>query len=388
MHILLGITGGIAAYKSCILLREFQKAGHLVKVIMTDASQNFIGEKTFESLTEDQVYTSDWLKRTQGNAHIHLARWADIFIIAPATANSLYACAHGKADDLLGTVFLAFDKPVFFAPAMNTKMLEQPAVIQNMNTLKTRGHIMLDPQSGELACKEVGPGKMMEPEDIFRLVLQTHFSPSKLLNLKIVITAGPTREYIDPVRFISSPSTGAMGFCIAQACLKRGAQVILIHGPTQLNYSGESISVVSAQEMFEAVKKNTPCHIFIGAAAVADYAPLNQSKSKAKKSKQDFNLTLTRTRDIISHVASNKLAKKLTVGFAAQTERVVEHATEKRKAKKMDIIVGNHVFESQKGFGDTPNTFHIITKNSHDIYENMSKNIFAQELCNTLESCL
>ncbi|MCB1197782.1 MAG: bifunctional phosphopantothenoylcysteine decarboxylase/phosphopantothenate--cysteine ligase CoaBC [Deltaproteobacteria bacterium] len=323
MNVLLGITGGIAAYKSCELLRQFQRAGHTIKVIMTAAAQEFVTPKTFESLSDNQVYTPDWFANTRGNAHIELARWADVLIIAPATANTLYKCAQGKADDLLSTVYLAYDRKTFFAPAMNSKMLENSAVQNNINLLKNAGNIILDPTSGELACKEVGPGKMMQPEDIFRWVIELTGTSSSLLGKKIVLTAGPTREYIDPVRFISSPSTGTMGVAIAHEALCRGGEVTLVHGPMQVPYKGTAIAVTSAQEMFEAVMQQLPCDIFVGTAAVADYRPEQASCSKIKKSTSNLNLHLCANPDIIHTVADSHKVKNLVIGFSAETDHII-----------------------------------------------------------------
>lgn len=388
MHILLGITGGIAAYKSCELLRLFQKAGHQVKVIMTDTAQHFVGQKTFESLTQDQVYTSKWLALTQGNAHIDLARWADVCVVAPATAHTIFKCAHGKADDLLSTVYLAFEGLVYFAPAMNTVMLNNIAVTQNIDILTSQGHVILDPQSGELACKEVGKGKMMEPEDIFEHVMASPHKTSKLLNRSIVITAGPTREYLDPVRFISSPSTGLMGVALAHEALARGAHVKLIHGPMHIQYKGQGLPVTTAKDMFDITMEHMPCDIFVGAAAVADYTPATPQLHKLKKTDQGLTLELKRTQDLIAHISQNKLAKELVIGFAAQTEDVVKQAQKKLKDKKLDVIVGNSVYESEKGFGPQNNTFYLIdgqnTKTIHDISKPMFARVFWDDIENRL----
>ncbi|MCB0272144.1 MAG: bifunctional phosphopantothenoylcysteine decarboxylase/phosphopantothenate--cysteine ligase CoaBC [Bdellovibrionales bacterium] len=388
MHVLLGITGSIAAYKSCEILRQFQQHGHKVKVIMTDASQQFITSKTFEGLTEDQVYTSNWFTTTKGNAHIHLARWADVFIIAPATAHSLYKCAYGKADDLLSNVYLAFDKKTFFAPAMNTQMLEDASVQNSLAHLTQKGDEILDVGSGELACKEIGLGKMMEPEDIFKTVIKRISNTSKLFGKKILLTAGATREYIDPVRYISSPSTGLMGILLAQEALERGAKVTLVSGPTDLPYKGEMVKVTSADEMFESTQSFLPCDIFVGAAAVADYKPLNPSKEKIKKTNEDITLTCTKNPDILSYVSQQRSQNQFIVGFAAETNNIIEHAKTKLKSKELDMIVANQVHQEKMGFGNTQNTYHMITSKSIKTEENCSKEEFAKVFWNHIESHL
>lgn len=386
MNVLLGITGGIAAYKSCVLLRLFQKSGHPVRVIMTENAQSFVTDKTFEGLADNQVFTENWLTQTRGNAHIDLARWADVFIIAPATANTLYKCSHGKADDLLSTVYLAFDKKVFWAPAMNSKMLDQPSVVDNIRRLSKKGDVILDPASGELACKEVGPGKMMEPEDIFHTVTHTQ-ATDPLYKKNIVITAGPTREYLDPVRFLSSPSTGKMGVAIAQEARRRGAHVTLIHGPMSQTFDGNTVAVTSAQQMKEAVFEHLPCDVFISSAAVSDYQSANIADEKIKKSEDAFTPTLTRTPDILAEVTRTQKSS-INIGFAAETHHVVEHAKDKMNHKNLDMIIANQVHKSEQGFAQDQNTFHLIASDQVQTFQDISKSTMASILLDELENLL
>ncbi|MCB0327941.1 MAG: bifunctional phosphopantothenoylcysteine decarboxylase/phosphopantothenate--cysteine ligase CoaBC, partial [Bdellovibrionales bacterium] len=271
MNILLGVSGSIAAYKSCQLVRLLQKQGHHVRVILSPNATKFVTALSFEALTQQKVYQDMFGGNSFATEHIEIARWADLFLIAPASAQTIFGLAHGQADSLLLTVALAFEGPMMIAPAMNTKMWFAPALQSNLQLLKNRNVQVIEPRDGELACKEMGTGAMAEPDEILETV-GAHFGKSRLKDKKIVITAGATREYLDPVRFLSNPSTGAMGIALAKRAHERGAEVILVHGPTQLSIPERisSVSVTSAQQMYDYVMSQTPSDVFISSAAVAD----------------------------------------------------------------------------------------------------------------------
>jgi phosphopantothenoylcysteine decarboxylase/phosphopantothenate--cysteine ligase len=351
-NIVLGVSGGIAAYKSAELLRLFIKEGANVRVIMTQNAQAFVGPLTFEALSRQTVCTSLFEKSGDASIrHIEWAEKADVVVIAPATADIIGKLANGIADDPLSTFMLAVTCPAILCPSMNTHMFENTAVQRNLEMLRSDGYFIIDPESGNLACGTIGPGRLPEPEDILdRTVF--YLTPKDLKDKKILVTAGPTREPIDPVRFISNPSSGKMGFAVARAAEHRGARVTLITGPTNL-LNPNNVGVIrinTAQEMAQAVFEHMEySDIIIKAAAVSDYRPANRSEQKIKKQAEQLVLSLERTQDILQEIGRNK-NRKILIGFAAETERLEQHAQKKLAEKNLDIIVGNIVGYPGSGF--------------------------------------
>jgi len=390
MNILLGVTGSVATYKACELVRQFQENGCSVKVIMTDSAQEFVGKVTFESLLNEKVYTNMFGSDVSGNVHIELARWADALVIAPATANIISKFAYGLADDFLSTTYLAYKGPVFIAPAMNTVMWEESSTQANIQTLKNKKNIFINPQEGELACKEVGMGKMAEADTICKFVLDTYRNNSRIQNKHIVVTVGPTREYFDPVRFLSSPSSGKMGLALAHEAHKRGAKVTVIHGPIHIadSFLGNKIPVTSAVEMMEEVKKNTPCDIFVSCAAVSDYRFEEILSSKFKKGQHELTMKLVPNPDIVAYVSKEKKYKDMVIGFAAETNDVKINAKKKMQEKRLDWIVANQVSYDKMGFDKDTTTTWMMNGKEEIEFPNVTKSDFAKEFWNTIESNL
>jgi len=342
-RVLLGITGGIAAYKSAELTRLLSKAGAEVRVVMTNAATEFITPLTLQALSGNRVHTT--LLDTEAEAgmgHIELARWPDLVLIAPTSANFIAKIAEGKADDILSTLLLATKAPIAIAPAMNQAMWSNEATQQNLKTLQTRGITVFGPASGEQACGDVGLGRMLEPEQLLKLSAGL-FDEGLLSGLRITITAGPTQEAIDPVRFLSNRSSGKMAYALATEAALAGAQVTLISGPVALATPDRvrRVDVISAQQMLEAsLTSAEKCDIFIGVAAVADYRPAQLAEQKIKKSSDTMQLELVKNPDIISTIAA--LDKRpFTVGFAAETIDVERHGAEKLTHKKLDLLFAN-----------------------------------------------
>ncbi|MCH8220944.1 MAG: bifunctional phosphopantothenoylcysteine decarboxylase/phosphopantothenate--cysteine ligase CoaBC [Proteobacteria bacterium] len=340
--ILLGVSGGIAAYKSPDLVRRLRERGAEVRVVMTEGAQRFITPLTLQAVSGWPVRTDLWDEHAESAmGHIELARWADLILIAPATANLIARLASGSADDLLGTLCLASQAPLFLAPAMNQQMWANPATQANCAQLRERGITLLGPDEGDQACGEVGPGRMLEPLDIaMRLT-----GGRALAGRKIVVTAGPTREALDPVRFISNRSSGRMGFAMAQAAAEAGATVILISGPVYLTAAPgiDRVDVESAEQMHEAVSEALPgADVFIAAAAVSDYQPASFQSKKIKKDGADMSIALKAAPDILAGVAASK-NRPFCVGFAAETDDVEANALAKMKNKNLDMIFANQV---------------------------------------------
>ncbi len=360
-HLLLGVTGGIAAYKSAELIRQLRAQGALVRVVMTAAAQQFITPLTLQALSGNPVHTGlldEGAEAAMG--HIELARWADALLIAPATADFIARLAQGRADDLLTAVALACEAPVAIAPAMNHAMWENAATRDNIAALRTRGIPVFGPALGEQACGETGPGRLLEPGELVSAIAGL-FETGALAGTRVLVTAGPTREAIDPVRYISNHSSGRMGFAVAQAAVEAGAEVILVCGPVSLATPPRvrRIDVVSATDMQRAVREEVVnCDIFIAVAAVADYRPERPAGHKLKKTAGQLALTLVRNPDILAEVAASPQAP-FTVGFAAETEAVVEHARAKRLAKGVDMIAANRV-GAGRGFDAADNALHVI----------------------------
>ncbi|MCC6916725.1 bifunctional phosphopantothenoylcysteine decarboxylase/phosphopantothenate--cysteine ligase CoaBC [Nitrosomonas sp.] len=375
-HLLLGVTGGIAAYKVAELVRLLMQEGAVVQVVMTKSARRFVGATTFQALTGRKVFTELWDTDTaNGMAHISLSREADAILVAPASADFIARIAHGLADDLLSTLCLARNCPLLIAPAMNLQMWENAATQRNLTTLRQDGVMVLGPDRGYQACGETGAGRMLEPID---LLAATHrfFQPEYLDGKRVLITAGPTFEAIDAVRGLTNRSSGKMGLAMAQAALEAGAQVTLVCGPVCLPFPAvhRLIHIVSAGEMFAAVKGEVSnCDIFISVAAVADYRPAEQHASKLKKTAKDITLTLVPNPDILQYVASLP-TPPFCVGFAAETDTVERYAEEKRKRKKLPLIVANHAVEA---IGSNESTLTLLDDEGAHHLPKAGKNIQA-----------
>ncbi|MGB0459419.1 MAG: bifunctional phosphopantothenoylcysteine decarboxylase/phosphopantothenate--cysteine ligase CoaBC [Porticoccaceae bacterium] len=381
-RIILGITGGIAAYKSAEIARRLQDHGAEVRVIMTDSAQEFIRPLTLQALTGKPVHTD--LLDTKAEAamgHIELARWADAILVAPATANFMAALSQGTAHDLLTTVCLASSGKIIVAPAMNQAMWSQPASQQNIECLKRRGITILEPDNGVQACGDIGPGRLQQP-DIIVEQMGSIFDSGILSGKKVVITAGPTREAIDPVRYISNHSSGKMGYALASAMTDAGASVTLISGPVSLQCPDrcELISVVSADDMLAAaslaVKK---ADIFISSAAVADYRVAEVASQKIKKKSDKMSLNLSKTPDIVAILSENN-PNLFVVGFAAETEQVEAHAREKLDRKQLNVIIANDVSRMDIGFNSDDNEAIWIDADNSQILSKKSKAQLAREI--------
>lgn len=363
-NIVLGVCGGIAAYKSAEFLRLLVKNGAKVRVIMTQNATAFVGPLTFEALSGEQACTSFF--ESDGDAsikHIDWATEADAVVVAPATANVIGKFAHGIADDALSTFILAVTCPVLICPSMNTHMFESRAVQRNLDRLKTDGNLVIDPESGELACGATGPGRLPEPEDILDRLLYALY-PKDLTGKHILVTAGPTCEHIDPVRFISNPSSGKMGFAVAKAAEHRGGRVSLVAGPTHLD-DPNRVSVIrvrTAQEMaIEVFERMDTSDIIIKTAAVSDYKPQDQVGYKIKKDEEERVLLLEKNLDILKELGRRK-KHQILVGFAAETENLDQNAVNKLAEKHLDMIVGNLIGETSSGFGADTNTVTLFYK--------------------------
>lgn len=391
MHILLGVSGGISAYKCAELVRQLREAGFETKVVMTESAKAFVTPLTLEALSGFPVYDSLWKSPDASMPHIDLAKWADAILIAPATADCIARLAQGLADDLLTTLCLASTAPLIIAPGMNQAMWHHPATQANVNLLYQRNVIFFGPENGIQACGDIGLGRMQEPENIVKS-LQMQFQVSPVLKDKIImITAGPTQESIDPVRFISNHSSGKMGYALATAAKKLGAKVILISGPTHLNCPQgiERILIKTAEEMQQAVMRNIHLvNIFIGTAAVADYRPEKISHQKIKKQNADkLTLTLVKNPDILKDVAALN-PKPFTVGFAAETENLLDYAEQKRIQKNLDMIIANSVSSSESGFDCDNNQGWILTENNAIELPLMSKKIMAEKILEAIASVI
>ncbi|MEY2666012.1 MAG: bifunctional phosphopantothenoylcysteine decarboxylase/phosphopantothenate--cysteine ligase CoaBC [Pseudomonadota bacterium] len=383
-HILLGVTGGIAAYKALELVRLLTKEGAQVRVVMTKAACEFIAPLSFQALSGHSVHI-ELLDVDAENAmgHIELARWADIFIIAPASANTLSKLAHGNADNLLSTLYLAANSPVYIAPAMNHVMWNHVATQTNIQLLQTHGIRLISPEAGEQACGEIGVGRMAEPQTICARLLADIAAPSQILaGIHIMITAGATREPLDAVRYITNRSSGKMGYAIACAAQLAGANVTLISGITALSppENCHFIQTETAQAMHSAVFENiNPCDIFIGAAAVADYRPIDVAQKKIKKKDDTLTLTLQKNADILADVAAQK-NPPFTVGFAAETHDLEHYARDKLTRKKVDMIAANWVGGERGGFESSENALDIFWQDGQKSLPMTSKEALAAQL--------
>jgi len=368
LRIVLGVSGGIAAYKTPDLVRRLRDVGGDVRVVMTPNAARFVAPLALATVSEHGVILEQWGDPEHGGVdHIEIARWAELLLIAPATANIIAKLAVGIADDALSTYAVAHRGPIAIAPAMNTFMLQHPTVQQNLATLRSRGVVVLDPDSGLLACGDEGAGRMPDPPDIAAFVKQRFFAALDLEGKSILVTAGPTREAIDPVRFISNRSSGKMGYAIADAAVRRGASVTLVSGPTSLMPPAgltAVLRVTTAEEMRDAVVTELPKHqVVIKAAAVADYAPAEVSDRKIKKEATgaEMMLSLRRTPDILAEIGS-AAQRPFVVAFAAETDSVEENAREKLLRKNADMIVANDVSDASIGFDSDQNAVVVIAR--------------------------
>lgn len=382
-QILLGVTGGIAAYKSADLVRRLQDAGASVQVVMTPAAQEFITPLTMQALSGNPVHTQLLDPEAEaGMGHIQLARWADLVLIAPATADFIARLTQGMGNDLLTSICLATAAPIALAPAMNQGMWHNQATQTNLETLIQRKIHLFGPAEGGQACGDVGPGRMLEPLQLVDAAASLFISGS-LAGKKVVITAGPTREALDPVRYLSNYSSGKMGYALAQAAAEAGAQTILISGPTQLATPArvKRIDVISAEEMHAAsLSAAQGCDIFIAAAAVADYRPAQIAAHKMKKNEGDtLTLTLVKNPDIVASIAALK-PKPFTIGFAAESENLLEYARAKLVRKNVDLVVANNISDSSIGFNSDDNAVTLVDKNGATEIGQRSKQQLAREL--------
>ena len=363
-HIVLGVSGGIAAYKACELTSRLVKRGASVRVILTESASTFVPPLTFQTLTGEKVFVGRFAPE-DGIAHISLAQWADAFLIAPATANCLAKLTAGIADDILTSTALAMTAPTVVAPAMNGNMWRSAATRENVERLSMRGVRFIGPASGHLACGDEDVGRMSEPDEIVSEMERLFSRKSDLLGRRVLVTAGPTVEKIDPVRYITNRSSGKMGFAIAEAAADRGASVTLISGPVHLPVPNnvEYIGIGSSAELCEAVlEKAETADAVIQAAAPADYTPSDPAKQKIKKESDDLTLHLVKTRDIADALGRKKRAGQVLVAFAAETENLLENARGKLERKNADLIVANDVTQPGAGFGTETNIIALITR--------------------------
>ena len=382
--VVIGVTGGIAAYKIASLVSMLKKQHANVRVIMTENATNFITPVTFESLTGTKCLVDTFDRNFEFQVeHISLAKQADIFMIAPATANVIAKVAHGLADDMLTTTFLACKKPKYIVPAMNTQMYENPITQDNLEICRKYGMHVIEPASGYLACGDTGAGKMPEPETLFEYILQEIAFPKDLAGKKILVTAGPTQEAIDPVRYITNHSTGKMGYAIARAGARRGAEVTLVSGPVNqtVPLGVTLVPVVSARDMFEAVtSRSAKQDAIIKSAAVADYRPAVVGTEKTKKSDGDMSIALERTDDIISWLGDHRREGQFLCGFSMETQNMLENSKAKLEKKHVDMIVANNLKTAGAGFGTDTNVVTLITKDGAEELEKMSKDQVAHVL--------
>ncbi|RXK18924.1 bifunctional phosphopantothenoylcysteine decarboxylase/phosphopantothenate--cysteine ligase CoaBC [Macrococcus sp. DPC7161] len=395
MKILLGVTGGIASYKAIDLTSKLVQKGHEVKVIMTKSAEKFVTTLPFQALSRNEVHT-DIFDETDPSVikHIDLADWADLILVAPITANTVAKMTYGIADNMLSATLLASTKPIFIAPAMNSNMLANPAVENNINILRNRGIHIIEPGAGFLACGYIAKGRMSEPLEIIEYIeaykkgeqIQSHQQKQDLKGKKVMITAGPTIENIDPVRYLTNRSSGKMGYALANAAASRGADVTLISNPLPLERHPAInwVSIESAQDMFEAVQSHmNDMDIIIKAAAVADYTPETVYDQKLKKKEGDLTITFKRTVDILSYIGTHK-TNQYVIGFAAETENVEENAIGKLKRKNADVIVSNNVGDTSIGFKSNENavTMHFKDGDKIEIKKQPKEAIANQILSN------
>ncbi len=392
--IAIGVCGGIGAYKSVEVVRGLQKQGHDVVAVMTRAAKQFVGELTFEAITRHKVLTSQFEPGANSDIeHISLASSIDLLLVAPATANIIGKFANGIADDFLTSLYLATKAPVLIAPAMNTNMLEHEAVQRNLDTLARRGTYFVDPGAGYLACGWIGKGRLAEPADIVTAAEQLLTPSGPLRGKLVVVTAGPTREAVDPVRFIGNRSSGRMGYALAGAARARGARVVLVSGPTELTPPAgvEVIRVTTAAEMRDAVvPRAAQADVVIMAAAVADYTPSDAAPRKIHKESDTLTLTLVRTPDILAELGRQRAGKgrPMLVGFAAETDDVVAGARRKQREKGIDLVVANDVSRTDIGFEVDANEVTLVTPSGEETLPRQTKSAIALQIVQRIETLL
>lgn len=390
--IVLGITGSIAAYKACLIIRGLIKRGAEVQVVITPAGKEFITPITLSALTSKPV-VSEFFSQRDGtwHSHVNLGLWADLMLIAPATASTIGKMANGIADNMLITTYLSMKAPVMVAPAMDLDMFAHPSTQQNLDTLRQRGNIVIEPQSGELASHLVGKGRMEEPEEIIRQV-EDFFTEKDLMGMRVMLTAGPTYEKIDPVRFIGNYSSGKMGYALAEECARRGATVELISGPVQLKPRHPNIhltKVESAKEMFEASTRTYPtCQAGILCAAVADFTPEHVADQKIKREGDNLVLRLQPTQDIAKALGQMKQDGQILVGFALETNDELAHAQEKMERKRFDFIVLNSLNDKGAGFQHDTNKVTFVSQKGQKDFELKPKTEVARDIVNELRSLM
>ncbi|GAK10862.1 bifunctional phosphopantothenoylcysteine decarboxylase/phosphopantothenate--cysteine ligase CoaBC [Geomicrobium sp. JCM 19039] len=383
--VVLCVTGGVAAFKAAAFASKLKQTGASVKVIMTESAKQFVTPLTFQSLTRDHVYENTFIEEdVEVIAHIDVADWADAFIVVPATANFIGKYANGIADDMLTSTLLATQAPVYLAPAMNVNMYEHPAVVENMDRLRSRGVKFVEPGAGYLACGWIGKGRLAEPEDLLAYLQQElEAETSDLKGKTFVVTAGPTREVIDPVRFISNRSSGKMGYSIARAAAERGAEVILISGPVTLDVpvGVTRVSVTSAEEMYEqTLAYYDEADVVIKTAAVSDYRPVIRDEHKVKKQDGVLTLEFERTKDILEELGRKK-TNQVLIGFAAETQDVIRYAEDKLERKNLDLIVANNVNDDTIGFESDENEITIIRRDrSNEPFARSEKTALAKKI--------
>lgn len=382
-RIILGVTGGIAAYKAVYLLREFQKAGAEVRVTMTSSATRFVGTETFAALSQNPVAVEvfndddpgeDWTK------HIHWGDWADLFIIAPCTANTLSKIVQGQSDNMLTSTVLAARCPLLICPTMDGEMYESPAVSENLNKAKSRGYYILEPEEGYLASGMESKGRLPEPETILeesQRIIKKHRIQGPLTGKKVVVSAGPTREFMDPIRFISNPSSGKMGLAMAEAARFLGANVTLLHGPISIEIPDRipSKEFVSADELFNLVKEDANADVIIMAAAVSDFKPSTFQEHKVKKAQADTELKLTRNPDILEWLGNRKNEGQVLIGFAMETENLKQNAQKKLQKKNLDWICANDLAGKSSAFGSDENRILLLSEETEESYSGTKQEI-------------
>lgn len=389
--ILIGVTGGIASYKSASLVSMLKKLGAEVHIIMTKNATEFISPLVFETLSNNKCIVDTFEEKSNYNInHISIAKKADLILIAPATANIIAKIANGLADDMLTTTFLASKAKKIIAPAMNTNMFENAITQDNLKKLKNYNINVIEPATGLLACKDIGKGKMPEPEILIQYILKELAFEKDLIGKNILVSAGATKQFIDPVRFISNPSTGKMGIAIAKACMLRGANVTLVYADIkeEIPMFINSIKVDSAKNMFEEIKSiHKNFDIIFKTAAVSDFTPIKIAKEKIKKvsTENNFILELTKTQDILKYLGENKPANQILCGFSMETENLIENSTKKLYNKNLDYIVANNLKIEGAGFGTDTNIATIISKKENKSFEKISKFELANEIINYIK---
>ncbi len=388
-RIILGVTGGIAAYKAAFLLRAYQKAGAEVRVTMTPDATRFVGVETFASLSKNEmaveVFPENRAATESWTQHISWGEWADLFVVAPCTANTLAKIAHGISDNMLTATVLAARCPLLICPTMDGEMYESPAVQQNLKEIQSYGYHILEPEAGYLASGLEGKGRLPETDIILEKsnsIIEESRANGPLSGKKVVVTAGPTREHIDPVRFISNPSSGKMGVAMAEAAQRLGADVTLIHGPIQIGIPKgmQAIEITSAKNLFEQVQEHSSADVIIMAAAVSDFTPADYHDQKVKKDSAESSLNLTKTQDILAWLGDHKKDGQTLIGFAMETEKLLENAQSKLEKKKADWIVANSLSDENAGFGSDTNTVHLLGKEHQEEFSGTKKEVAQQVL--------